>query len=64
MRRGSIRHDINSQTGIIAYLQVVLLLDDTVDKPVRLSLLVAAYRAVSSHALLSAIILSKDAQNS
>jgi hypothetical protein len=50
--------------GMNPYLQVVLLMDDTVDKPVRLSLLVAAYRVVSSHALLSAITLLKDAQNS
>jgi hypothetical protein len=49
------------------YLQAVLLLDVTIDKPVRLSLLVAAYRAVPVYALLPMPLahhIVKDAQNS
>jgi hypothetical protein len=52
MRRGSIRRGINCQEGMNQYLQAVLLLDVTVDKPVRLSLLVAAYRAVPVYVML------------
>jgi hypothetical protein len=52
MKRGSIRRGINCQKGMNQYLQAVLLLDVIIDEPVRLSLLVAAYRAIPIYAML------------